>query len=127
MSRIQLVGHLPYKKYIQKLQCITVHTYLTYPFVLSWSPLKAMSLGATVVASDRARVKEVIQHGDNGWLVDFFQPESLTHQILQCLNDTSRHLKIRQAARETVLSRCDLTAHCLPRQMAWIPTLLARC
>ena len=126
MSRVHFVGHLPYNKFIQTLQCSTVHTYLTYPFVLSWSLLEAMSLGATVVASDTAPVKEVIQHGENGWLVDFFQPESLANQIIECLNDTSRQLKIKQAARETVLSRYDLTTHCLPQQMAWIQALLAQ-
>ena len=36
--------------------------------------LEAPSLGATVVVSDTAPVKEAIQHGDNGYPVDFFSP-----------------------------------------------------
>lgn len=126
MSRVHFVGKLPYSTFIQTLQCSTVHTYLTYPFVLSWSLLEAMSTGACVVASDTAPVREVIRHGENGWLVDFFEPEALARQILQCLAKPAGQADIQRAARETVVSRYDLMTHCLPQQLAGVQALLAR-
>jgi len=48
---------------------------LTVPFVLSWSMMDALACGTTVLASDTAPVREMIGHGENGLLADFFNVE----------------------------------------------------
>jgi glycosyltransferase involved in cell wall biosynthesis len=120
LSRVHFVGTQPYTQFIQILQCSQVHVYLTYPFVLSWSLLEAMSLGAQVVASDTAPVREVIKHGENGWLVNFFDSETLAERVIQSLHEPSAAANIRVAARQTVVDRYDLKSHCLPQQLALI-------
>jgi glycosyltransferase involved in cell wall biosynthesis len=42
---------LPYNKLINLFRLSTVHVYLTYPFVLSWSLLEAMATGCAIVGS----------------------------------------------------------------------------
>ena len=68
-SRVHFLGNIPYQAYLSMLNISSVHVYLTYPFVLSWSLLEAMTLGATIVASKTPPVEEVITDNVNGILV----------------------------------------------------------
>ena len=78
-----LPGRIAYDDFTRLLQVSRVHVYLTYPFVLSWSLLEAMSCGAAIVASDTAPVREVLSHDDNGRLVDFFDGDALVGRGLR--------------------------------------------
>lgn len=98
-SRVHFLGKVPYATYLKVLQVSAAHVYLTYPFVLSWSMLEAMGSGCVLIGSDTAPVREVIRHGENGYLVDFFSPPAIARQVLDVLR--TRPLSIREAARRT--------------------------
>jgi glycosyltransferase involved in cell wall biosynthesis len=72
MSRVFFLGRIPYADYLRVLQVSACHVYLTYPFVLGWSCIEAMSAGCVLVGSATPPVMEVIEHQKNGVLVDFF-------------------------------------------------------
>jgi len=115
LSRVHFLGQLPYARFLQLLQVSAAHVYLTYPFVLSWSCLEAMSAGAHVVGSRTAPVMDYIEDGVNGTLVDFFDPPALAGAVADTLARRGRDGALRQAARQTVIERCDLHRVCLPR------------
>lgn len=117
LRRIHFVGKVPHAQLTQLMQVSAVHVYLTYPFVLSWSLLEAMSIGCLIVGSDTAPVREVIQNGENGILVDFFDPENLAKNIAYALENAPELKHLRIAARETVLRSYDLQTICLPAQV----------
>ena len=93
LQRIHFLGRIPYQDYIALLQLSTVHVYLSYPFVLSWSLLEAMSCGCSIVASDTKPVLEVINNNDNGVLVDFFKPEQIAKQVCDLLENPAMRKK----------------------------------
>lgn len=100
-SRVHFLGKLPYAQYLKVLQVSAAHVYLTYPFVLSWSMLEAMGSGCLLIGSDTAPVREVIRHGENGYLVDFFDPSAIADRTLEALHNPRNQLPLRVAARRT--------------------------
>ena len=113
-NRVHFVGSLPYADYLRVLQVSSCHVYLTYPFVLSWSCLEAMSAGCAVVAGRTPPVEEVIEHGRDGLLVDFFDTAALVSQVVLVLGHRSEAAALGEAARRRVIERYDLFTRCLP-------------
>ncbi|MGR3815627.1 MAG: glycosyltransferase family 4 protein [Cognatishimia activa] len=122
-ARVQFLGKLPYDRFLSLLQVSTTHVYLTYPFVLSWSLLEAMSCGAAIVASDTAPVREVIAQGETGRLVDFFDTNALATEIRTVLEDPQMRSELGRRARSQVVANYDLTTIALPKQLQWIDSL----
>ena len=120
MSRVHFVGQVPHALLQRLMQVSAVHAYLTYPFVLSWSMLEAMSQGALMVASNTGPVQEVIEHGRNGLLVDFFDHQALAETMAEALARQQELQPLRQAARQTVVDRYDLRRVCLPDMLKFV-------
>lgn len=123
MNRVHFVGTLPYAEYKKFLQVSSVHIYLTYPFVLSWSILDAMSAGCCIVASNTAPVLEVIEDNYNGLLTDFFNVNQIVEKIKYALDNKEKMQEIRKNARQNVLDKYDLTK-VLPQQIKTINSLI---
>jgi glycosyltransferase involved in cell wall biosynthesis len=116
ISRIHFVGKVPYDLFLKILQVSSVHVYLTYPFVLSWSLMEAMAAGCLIVGSRTAPVEEVISHGENGFLTDFFSPSALADTVCEALAERQGLQQVRDRARLTIVDRYDLVDKCLPVQ-----------
>jgi len=122
--RVWFLGQLPYEEYLSLLRVSAAHVYLTYPFVLSWSMLEAMSAGCLVIGSDTPPVREVIEHGSNGFLVDFFSPEELADRLLWVLERPERAKAQRRRARQTIVDRYDFDTRIRPRFLELIESLI---
>jgi glycosyltransferase involved in cell wall biosynthesis len=123
LSRVQFIKWLPYEQYLALLRRSSVHVYLTYPFVLSWSVIEAMASGCLIVASRTPPVEEVITDGKNGLLVDFFAPEQIAARIDEALRGKDAMQPIRDAARRTAVEGFDLKRVCLPAQVRLVEQL----
>ena len=115
-SRVYFTGALPYQQFLHLLQLSKAHVYLTYPFVLSWSLLEAMSTECAIVGSDTAPVKELIKHGHNGLLIDFFDHEALAETVTELLKNRKLANTLGRNARTTILRNYSLE-QCVPRHL----------
>ncbi len=122
-ERVHFLGRIPYDTFTQLLQVSRVHVYLTYPFVLSWSLMEAMSCQAAIVAGRVDPVEEVITHGQTGRLIDFFDGDALVAEVCDLLEDEDARQSLGAAARQLMQAQYDLKSICLPRQIEWVKAL----
>ncbi len=111
---------IPYVDYVSLLQVSAAHIYLTYPFVLSWSMLEAMSAGAPLIASSTPPVLEVVEQDVNGVLVDFFDVDGLAQIAIDVLTHPRKYFDMRKAGRKTIVENYDLARVWLPQ---WLKLL----
>ncbi|MBI1309754.1 glycosyltransferase [bacterium] len=108
LSRFRFTGFVAEQRLAEILSASDVHIYLTEPFIASWSMVDAMSCGAVVVASDQECVREYIEPGRNGLLVDFFDIDGLARQVIEVLRDPAAYRSLGEAATRTVAEKYSL-------------------
>jgi glycosyltransferase involved in cell wall biosynthesis len=116
LSRFQFLGLIPPTELAKLFNITDVHVYLTVPFVLSWSLLNALACGATVLASDTAPVREMIQPGVNGVLFDFFSPDALAELAHQLLDRRDEYRVLGRQAAAIIRDRYSIDV-CLPKMV----------
>ena len=121
-NNVHHVGKVSHDRLRDIYRISSVHVYLTYPFVLSWSLLEAMSCECTVVGSRTAPVEEVIESGENGILVDFANSKELAEKVVEILNNKQKYTHLGQNARETIIKRYSLNT-CLEKQLTLIDAI----
>jgi len=114
LSRFTFLGTIPPAVLAQLFSITDLHVYLTVPFVLSWSLMNALACGAVVMASKTAPVCEMIRHGENGLLADFFDLEAMAKQADEVLDDPGKFSALSRAGVEFIRERYSLEV-CLPK------------
>ena len=104
LERIHFLGRVPYSQLLAILQASWVHVYLSYPFVLGWSLLEAMSCGCGIVGSCGMPVEEVIYNGVEGLLVPMDNSDALAARVSALLSNPALRQQLGNAARKRALA-----------------------
>lgn len=123
-SRVHFLGVQPREAFVRILQISRCHVYLTVPFVLSWSLLEAMACAAPIVASDNACVREVIEDGRHGLLVEHHSREALAESILATLFDPVPAKQRGKEARRRIQARYEQQS-CTRRRLELLDQLVS--
>ena len=70
--------------------------------------LEAMASGKPAIACHGQGIDEIIQHGNNGWLIPVDGLEELVQGLQLLLGDAELRTQIGQAARQTILDKLTL-------------------
>ena len=84
-----------------------------------------MAAGCAVIGSATPPVEEVIRHGENGILVDFFSPSAIADAVDAVLADPDAARAMREGARRTIIESYDLRTRMLPQWDRLLGTLAA--
>lgn len=114
LDRFVFTGLVPPNELARIFALTDLHIYLTVPFILSWSLLSALACGATVLASDTAPVREVIDHEVNGLLTDFFDIEAMAEAACRVFDSPGEFRPLGQAAVARIAERYSSEV-CLPQ------------
>jgi len=125
LARFAFVDFLPPSQLAQLLSISDLHVYLTVPFVLSWSLFDALACGATVLASDTPPVRELIEHGQTGLLVDFFDIDGFADAACQVLDSPRDYHALGAKGVELIREKYSLDV-CVPRLMELLREVLKK-
>ena len=124
-ERLHFTGPLYLEEYRAVLQASSAHIYLTYPYILSWSFMEALSCGCMVISSRTPPVEEVLRDRENGLLVDFFQPMQIADRVDEVFADPEVVRRMREQARQTILERYSFQV-VYPQQLAFFQEVVQR-
>lgn len=123
LERILFLGRIPADQLCRLFSLSDLHIYLTAPFVLSWSLMDAMACGATIMASNTAPIREMIQHGENGLLFDFFDVDAAVEQACEVLDSAGDFEQLGIRANSLIRSQYSLEV-CLPKMLSLYDTVI---
>jgi glycosyltransferase involved in cell wall biosynthesis len=114
MERFRFLGHVPTMGLSHLLAASDLHLYFTVPFVMSWSLVNAMACGAPIIASATPPVEEVITHGKEGLLAEFYDIDGHAEHGIDVLRNPDDYRAMRADARSRVMETYSLDV-CLPK------------
>jgi glycosyltransferase involved in cell wall biosynthesis len=124
LSRFIFTGRVEPHELVDVFSLSDLHIYLTVPFVLSWSLMNSLACGCTVLGSATAPVMEMIKHGENGYVAEFFDVDGLTDLALEVLDDPEKYRKFGQAGAAMIQESYSLEKT-LPRMLKLYEDTLA--
>ena len=108
IKNVEYFGSVPYEAIKQKIQEATICVFPSFAeaFPVSW--LEAMALEKPIVASNIGWAREVIDEGENGFLVDPKDHSFFAKRIIQFLENESLSIQAGKSARKKVENFFDI-------------------
>ena len=124
-SRLHMLPALSYADYLSVIRRSWVHVYWTVPFILSWSLMESLASGCSIVASNTPPVQEMINSGEQGQLVEFFDPDALAQQVDRLLGDQELRRALGARGRQRIVEGGYDLRTCLQRQVDIVERVMA--
>ncbi len=107
-NRIQFLGRIPNhelpKHYASANLTILPSLSEAFPLI----PLESMACGTPVILSNRFSSNEIIENGENGFLVEILNQVELTKKISQILSDQEKIESIRNKVRVEIIEKFSI-------------------
>jgi glycosyltransferase involved in cell wall biosynthesis len=107
---VRLLGPVPNAQLPQLMQHYSLFALLSFFEGNPKSLLEAMSCGLAIVGADAPGIREIIDSGKTGILVDPASPESIANTLSQIVRDQNLQQALGKAARKYIEKTCSLQA-----------------
>lgn len=105
---ITVTGHVPHKDLPAYYSLMDVFVHPSLRDGMPNAVLEAMACGKTVIATPVGGVRDIIEDGVNGLLVNVNDAEGLAEKMAEALNQPAKREAVGKSAREAVLSHYTL-------------------
>lgn len=105
IKRVTYLGTVDYSKIQELIQEATVCVFPTFAEALPVSWLEAMAMEKAIVASNIGWANEMVEDGEEGFLVHPTNHQAYAERILELLGNSDKRLLFGKAAREKVKAR----------------------
>lgn len=103
-------GHTPHEMVLRALKSARVAIFPSFAEAFAIAPLEAMACGCPTIYTKRCSGPELIEHEQNGLLVDPAHSDEITANILRLLGDDVLAMRLGTAGRKTVEEKFSLKA-----------------
>jgi len=103
--QIIVAGYIPFQELPSYYSLMDVFVHPSLRDGMPNAVLEAMSCGRSVVATPVGGIKDVLEDGKNGTIVNVNDPNALAEKILELLDDPEKRNFLGKNARESVLSK----------------------
>ncbi|PWT93406.1 MAG: hypothetical protein C5B56_00770 [Proteobacteria bacterium] len=105
VESVRFYGHVDRDRVQSEFQTCALAVFPSFSEAFSMVPLEAMMQKCPVVYSSRSSGPELIDHGQNGLLVDPGNPEAIAEAIVSLLSDNALRDRLAAEGRRTVATR----------------------
>ena len=103
LEQVVFHGHTDRQVVYAALRQARLAVFPSYAEAFALAPLEAMGCGCPTIASSRGAGAELMQHGQQGLLVDPDDPRQISESILLLLSDRSYARRLGEAGRQRVI------------------------
>jgi len=101
-ERVFLTGGIPHEKLTSMYASAKILIFTTENEPFGMVPVEALACGTPVIASNSGGLRETVQSGFNGILLDRMTPRSLAEAMDHLLSDPERYAFLQKNARKSV-------------------------
>ena len=102
--RIQFLGEQPFDKLPELFRSMDIITALSRTEGYGLTVLEAMSSGAAVIATEAGAWPEIIEQGEQGWVIPVGDKQALVHKLDTLLSDPEQMQMMGRKGRERILA-----------------------
>lgn len=98
LDKVHVPGHVAWSEILGCVKACDAGVSPTLIENFSMAIIEAMAMGVPVVAFDTGGNREIISHGQSGWIVPYLDVDALVERALQCLQNPGQRAEMSRAA-----------------------------
>jgi glycosyltransferase involved in cell wall biosynthesis len=103
-------GYMDRQKIFHALQTARLAVFPSYAEAFAYTPMEAMACGCPTVYTRRTSGPELIEHNQNGLLIDPDQPNEIADAIIRLLTDDDLAKRLGEAGRKRIQETFSIAA-----------------